>query len=113
VDAAPGIDGMTWEAYEADLDRRIEELQRTGQKRSVPGVGRHGGATFRRKTAASGPAGRSPRSKTDRPESGLSAVLSAILRGGFPRVLVWIFGRSAASMTRLDALIVGDQQQKG
>ena len=25
-DAAPGIDGMTWEAYEADLDRRIEEL---------------------------------------------------------------------------------------
>jgi RNA-directed DNA polymerase len=25
-DAAPGIDGMTWEACEADLDRRIEEL---------------------------------------------------------------------------------------
>src|SRR5215208_6683447 len=25
-DAAPGIDGMTWETYEADLDRRIEDL---------------------------------------------------------------------------------------
>jgi RNA-directed DNA polymerase len=25
-DAAPGIDGLTWRAYEADLDRRIEEL---------------------------------------------------------------------------------------
>jgi len=26
-DAAPGVDGMTWQAYEQDLDRRIEELQ--------------------------------------------------------------------------------------
>jgi len=25
-DAAPGVDGMTWETYERDLDRRIEEL---------------------------------------------------------------------------------------
>jgi RNA-directed DNA polymerase len=25
-DAAPGIDGLTWRAYEADLDRRIEDL---------------------------------------------------------------------------------------
>jgi len=25
-DAAPGIDGMTWQDYEADLDRRIEDL---------------------------------------------------------------------------------------
>jgi RNA-directed DNA polymerase len=25
-DAAPGIDGMTWETYEQDLDRRIEDL---------------------------------------------------------------------------------------
>src|SRR5580693_4374346 len=25
-DAAPGVDGMTWEAYERDLDRRIEDL---------------------------------------------------------------------------------------
>ena len=25
-DAAPGVDGLTWEAYEADLDPRIEDL---------------------------------------------------------------------------------------
>src|SRR3982074_1624438 len=25
-DAAAGVDGMTWEAYEKDLDRRIEDL---------------------------------------------------------------------------------------
>ena len=25
-DAAPGVDGVTWEAYEKDLDRRIEDL---------------------------------------------------------------------------------------
>jgi len=25
-DAAPGVDGMTWETYEKDLDRRIEDL---------------------------------------------------------------------------------------
>src|ERR1019366_4615357 len=25
-DAAPGVDGMTWETYERDLDRKIEEL---------------------------------------------------------------------------------------
>jgi RNA-directed DNA polymerase len=25
-DAAPGIEGLTWRAYEADLDRRIEDL---------------------------------------------------------------------------------------
>ena len=25
-DAAPGVDGLTWRAYEADLDRRIEDL---------------------------------------------------------------------------------------
>src|SRR4051794_10744178 len=24
--AAPGVDGLTWQAYEADLDRRIEDL---------------------------------------------------------------------------------------
>src|SRR6266850_1957566 len=38
-DAAPGIDGMTWEAYEADLDRRIEELHarvKSGAYRALP-----------------------------------------------------------------------------
>jgi RNA-directed DNA polymerase len=38
-DAAPGIDGMTWETYEQDLDHRIEELHtrvHTGVYRAQP-----------------------------------------------------------------------------
>ena len=37
--AAPGIDGVTWEDYEKDLDRRIEELHRrvqNGAYRALP-----------------------------------------------------------------------------
>ncbi|HEY2527047.1 MAG TPA: group II intron reverse transcriptase/maturase [Xanthobacteraceae bacterium] len=38
-DAAPGVDGMTWETYEEDLDRRIEDLHarvRSGAYRASP-----------------------------------------------------------------------------
>jgi len=38
-DAAPGIDGMTWETYEQDLDRRIEDLHarvKCGAYRALP-----------------------------------------------------------------------------
>jgi RNA-directed DNA polymerase len=38
-DAAPGIDGLTWRAYEADLDSRIEDLHarvRRGAFRALP-----------------------------------------------------------------------------
>ena len=38
-DAAPGVDGMTWETYEQDLDRRIEELHarvKSGAYRALP-----------------------------------------------------------------------------
>jgi RNA-directed DNA polymerase len=38
-DAAPGIDGMTWETYEQDLDHRIEDLHtrvHTGAYRAQP-----------------------------------------------------------------------------
>jgi RNA-directed DNA polymerase len=31
-DAAPGVDGMTWEAYATDLDRRIEDLHSRVQR---------------------------------------------------------------------------------
>ena len=37
--AAPGVDGMTWEVYEADLGRRIEELHarvKSGAYRALP-----------------------------------------------------------------------------
>src|SRR5271163_1586150 len=38
-DAAPGVDGMTWETYERDLDRRIEALHaqvQAGTYRALP-----------------------------------------------------------------------------
>jgi RNA-directed DNA polymerase len=38
-DAAPGVDGMTWQTYEQDLDRRIEDLHarvRSGAYRAQP-----------------------------------------------------------------------------
>jgi RNA-directed DNA polymerase len=38
-DAAPGVDGMTWRAYEQDLDRRIEDLHarvKSGAYRASP-----------------------------------------------------------------------------
>jgi len=38
-DAAPGVDGMTWETYERDLDRRIGELYarvKSGAYRALP-----------------------------------------------------------------------------
>ena len=38
-DAAPGVDGVTWETYEKDLDRRIEDLHarvKRGAYRALP-----------------------------------------------------------------------------
>src|SRR6266849_6224757 len=38
-EAAPGVDGMTWETYERDLDRRIEDLHarvKRGAYRALP-----------------------------------------------------------------------------
>src|SRR5437764_14662818 len=38
-DAAPGVDGMMWETYEEDLDRRIEDLHarvKRGAYRALP-----------------------------------------------------------------------------
>ena len=38
-DAAPGVDGMTWETYERDLDRKIEDLHarvKRGAYRALP-----------------------------------------------------------------------------
>src|SRR5271165_6054394 len=38
-DAAPGVDGMTWETYEEELDRRIEDLHarvKRGAYRALP-----------------------------------------------------------------------------
>ena len=82
-EAAPGVDGMTWETYEEHLDRRIEDLH-AGQKRSVPGttVASELHSEGRRQQAPA--CGRRSRGQ-DRPE-GHGCVAERDLRGGFPRV---------------------------
>src|SRR5499426_2059900 len=43
-DAAPGVDGLRWQDYEADLDRRIEDLHarvHRGAYRAQPSRRRH------------------------------------------------------------------------
>src|SRR3984957_2745984 len=37
-EAAPGVDGLIWRDYEADLDRRIEDLHALSPTRSVSGT---------------------------------------------------------------------------
>jgi RNA-directed DNA polymerase len=52
-DAAPGVDGLTWQDYEADLDRRIEDLHARVQREAYRGLGRLGDNTYRRPMASS------------------------------------------------------------
>ena len=37
-DAAPGVDGLTWQDYEADLEPKLEDSARPGPPGSVPGA---------------------------------------------------------------------------
>ena len=87
-DAAPGVDGMTWQAYEAGPRSPYRGPARKGPTGSVPGatvspeVHTEGG---RSPTPARG---RSTR-RQDRPK-GRGHGAERDLRGGFPRVLVWV-----------------------
>src|SRR5271154_4749603 len=60
--AAPGVDGMTWHDYEADLEPRIEHLYRRVQ-RGAYRPHRRAGRTYRRPMGSSGRS-RSPPWKT-------------------------------------------------
>jgi hypothetical protein len=46
-DAAPGMDGLTWQTYEADLDRNLTDLH-SRVHRERTGHCRHAGRTYRR-----------------------------------------------------------------
>ena len=60
--AAPGVDGVTWHDYEADLEPRIEALQ-SGSTGELTDRNRRAGRTYRRPTGSSGRS-RSPPWKT-------------------------------------------------
>src|SRR5438093_889279 len=51
-DAAPGVDGLTWQDYEADLDRKIEDLHARVHREHI-GLCRLGDTTYRRPTVSS------------------------------------------------------------
>ena len=98
-DAAPGVDGLTWEAYEADLDRRIEDLHARLSHGEHIGRSHPGGGYIPKADGSTAPAcGRRSR-RQDRPESDGGGA-ERDLRGRLPRVLVWVPAESAASMMR-------------
>src|SRR3954462_5254849 len=83
-DAAPGVDGLTWRDYEADLERNLTD--RPGPPGSVPGPAVPATVHPEAGRTATAAGGRGPGGQ-DRPEGhGRGAVRD--LRGGFPRVLV-------------------------
>ena len=51
-DAAPGVDGLRWQDYETDLDRRIEDLHARVHRGRI-GRNRHGAGISRSRTDAS------------------------------------------------------------
>ena len=51
-DAAPGVDGLTWRTYEADLDRNLTDCM-SGFIGEHTGHCRHAGRTYRRRTGNS------------------------------------------------------------
>ena len=108
-DAAPGVDGMIWEAYEQDLDARLRTCTHVS-KGGHTGRCRHGGGTFRRKTAQTTASLCLP-GRQNRPAS-LGGGTQRDLRGGLPRAQVWISAR-AQSARRAGCAHRRDQQQEG
>jgi hypothetical protein len=49
-DATPGVDGMTWRTYEADVDLRLTDLASPGPSTGIPSVCRRAGRIYRRPT---------------------------------------------------------------
>ena len=109
-DAAPGVDGMTWEDYEKDLDRRIEDLHarvQSGAYRALPSRRR---VTFRRRTARKRPL--AVAALEDKiVQRAAAAVLSAIYEEDFLG-FSYGFRPERSQHDALDALIVGINSKK-
>src|ERR1700726_4341548 len=108
-DAAPGVDGMTWEAYEWDLDRRIEELYarvKNGAYRALPS---------RRSYIPKEDGSKRPLAVTALEDKivqrATAAVLSAIHEEDFLG-FSYGFRPKRSQHDALDALIVGIQRKK-
>src|SRR5215472_5474825 len=87
-DAAPGVDGLTWKAYEADLDRNLTDLHsrvHRGAYRALPSRRQYiPKADGRQRPIAIA-------ALEDKiVQKATVAVLNAILRGRLPRVQLWV-----------------------
>ena len=87
-DAAPGVDGVTWEDLRDGPRSQDRGFARSGQQRSVSGASRPVGDIFRRRTETTPARGRRSR-RQNRPE-GDGCGAERDLRGRLPRVLVWV-----------------------
>ena len=110
TDAAPGVDGLTWKDYEADLERNLEDLHdrvQRGAYRALPSRRRF---TFPSLTAGS-VRWRSLRWRTRSSNGRWSALLNAIYEEDF---LGFSYGFRPGRGTHdaLDALCVGICQQE-
>src|SRR5215831_9084562 len=108
--AAPGVDGVTWQDYEADLEPNLEDLHREIHRGSVsaatvsPDVHTEGG------WSAKAAGGRSTGGQ-DRPGR-LRHGAQRYLRRGFPRVLIWVPTRTRAARCA-GCFVGGDHQSEG
>ena len=91
-DAAPGVDGLTWQDYEADLERKLEDLHDRVHARSVSGAAIPATVHTEAGWATAPARGRRPGGQ-DRPE-GDGCGAERDLRGRLPRVLVRVPART-------------------
>ena len=90
--ASPGVDGLTWETYERDLGRRLEDLYsrvRRGAYRALPSRR----VDIPKPDGTAAPAGGRRAGGQDRPE-GDGDGAERCLRGGFPRVQLRVPART-------------------
>ena len=86
--AAPGVDRLTWTDYEADLERRLEDLHDRVQRGAYRALPSPAGLHTQAGRPAAPARGRGPGGQ-DRPTGGGRAA-ERDLRGGLPRNLVWV-----------------------
>src|SRR6201993_243613 len=108
-DAAPGVDGMTWETYEEDLHRRIEDLQarvKRGAYRALPS---------RRSYIPKEDGSKRPLAVAALEDKIVQRATAAVLRAIFEGVFLGFsygFRPGRSQHDALDALIVGISNKK-
>ena len=107
--AAPGIDGVTWDAY-GQIWRRTSWICTNGFSRGATGQVRHEGCTSRRRTGGNGRSA-SPRWRT-RSSNGPSSRCSTPSTRGTSSASPTGFDQGAARIDALDALTVGIERRK-